>query len=134
VGVITAKETDATSLYDTNPVPWNSQMLVELQMTLRKASQGTTSDPIDGVSLSLLASTAEIGGSSFVTGGAPGGVFDQAASPVTSESRIYRMFMFTQNTTLYDPPASDPQGTDSLQPNPTIIERLTALEHEVPTQ
>jgi hypothetical protein len=126
---------------DTHPIPWNDQVLLEYQATVASTSGGT--DPINAIRSSWLAFTSETGSSSFVTGGAPGGVFDQAGSPVVGQDRVWTSVMFSSNSTLDSTPGgfeytlslvnrSDLYGGAGTGADPAIVKRLTAFEHQVP--
>jgi hypothetical protein len=126
---------------DTHPIPWNDHVLLEQQVTIASTSGGA--DPVNAVRLSSLAATSETGASTFVTGGAPGGVFDQAGSPVVGEDRIWSHFLFTSNPTLDTTPGgiqfaislvnrSDLYGGPGTGADPAIVKRHQVFEHEVP--
>lgn len=125
---------------DTHPIPWNDQVLLEQQVTIASTSGGT--DPVNAIRLSSLAATSETGASTFVTGGAPGGVFDQAGSPVVGQDRIWSHFLFTSNSTLDTTPGgiqftvslvnrSDIYGGPGTGADPAIVKRNQIFEHEV---
>jgi hypothetical protein len=98
LGLLTFGETNGSTLSDTNPIPWNSQMLLDGQATMESVSGGT--DPINAIALTFISATAEIGGTMFVTSGAPGGVFDEQGVPTVGEDRVFTGLFFTSNTTL----------------------------------
>jgi hypothetical protein len=110
LGLLFFGDTNATSLSDSNPIPWNSDVLLDAQYTVASESGGT--DPVDATSISFLAVTAETGGAMFVTSGAPGGVFDEQGSPALGVDRVLTGLFFTSNTTL-DPDFEPTAGTNT---------------------
>jgi hypothetical protein len=110
VGVLTFGATSATSLSDTNPLPWNSDVLLDAQITVESESGGT--DPVDATAITFLAATSETGGQMYVTSGAPGGVFDQMGSPVVGSGSVLTGLFFTSNVTL-DPDFEPTVGSNT---------------------
>jgi hypothetical protein len=152
LGLLTFGDTNATSLSDTNAIPWNSGVLLDTQITVESESGGT--DPVDATAISFLAATSETGGAMYVTSGAPGGVFDQMGSPAVGEDRILTGLFFTSNTTL-DPDFEPVAGTntdssadsialifsavnrddlagDATGADPVLVKNILVTENQVP--
>jgi hypothetical protein len=152
VGVLVFGDTNATSLSDSNPIPWNSDVLLDAQVTVESESGGT--DPVDATSISFLAATSETGGAMYVTSGAPGGVFDQMGSPVVGSDNVLTGLFFTSNVTLdpdFEPTVGsnadssadsialtfsavnrDDLAGDATGADPVLVKSITVTENQVP--
>lgn len=146
LGILGFKETNGATLSDTNPIPWNSQVLLDAQVTIASESGGT--DPVDAMVFTFLAATSETGGQMFISRGAPGGVFDQMASPALAEDRVLTGLFFTSNSTLV--PGTTGPDDDSMTfivlaanvgatiagngsgSDPMLIKQVDIQENEVP--
>jgi hypothetical protein len=127
---------------DTHPIPWNDQVLLDLQLTASSTSGG--SDPVNAVVNSWLAHTSEVGGSSFITAGSTGGgAFDSIGVPTLGENRVFTSLLFTSNATLLSSPAGGIQFVPSFVnrndlhgsgtgADPVLVSDITVNENQVP--
>jgi hypothetical protein len=145
VGVLTFGDTSPSTSSDSNPIPWNSDALLDAQITVESESGGT--DPVDATAMTFLAATSETGGQMYVTSGAPGGAFDEQGSPAVGEDRILTGLFFTSNVTL-DPSFGqgdadsialifsavnrDDLAGDATGADPILVKNITVTENQVP--
>jgi hypothetical protein len=130
------------------PIPWNSNVLLEAQITMTSESGG--SDPVNVVESQFTNPNFEVGSGGFISAGVPGGEFDMQASPTVGEDRVWRHFLFTHNVTLTPDGTNGYSNFDGFEvipalvnsPNihgfntgadPVLLKRVRVYEHVVPT-